>query len=125
MHEKAIAAKLDRLSELMFTRDRAIIDALWSDGFRLIGSEKGEVAETRDQLESLFNSIFTHPARFRWAWDERSVTIEDDIAWVFAEGHVEIVHADHVDRRPYRLVAIFHNRNGDWRWRLFSGSEPA
>jgi hypothetical protein len=121
----AIIAKLDRLGELMFARDAAIVDELWSDGFRLIGSEKGEIADSRDQLEALFTRLFVHPARLRWVWDDKPVTIENDIAWVFAEGHVEISYSDHVDRRPYRLVAIFRKIGENWRWRLFSGSEPA
>ena len=123
--DQQILARLERLGELLFARDPGIVDELWSDGFRLIGSEKGEIAETRDQLDDLFARLFHLDARLCWAWDTKTITIENDIAWVFAKGHVEIAHPDRIDRRPYRLVAIFRKVDGNWRWRLFSGSEPA
>jgi hypothetical protein len=119
-----ITAKLEQLGELMFARDMAIVDELWSDGFRLIGSEIGEIATTRADLETLFSGLFEHPARLRWRWDETVTTIENDIAWAFAEGNLELAYADHTDRKPYRLVTVFRRANDSWQWRLFSGSEP-
>src|SRR5258707_6036768 len=50
----------------------AIVDELWSDlGFRLIGSEPGEIADTRDGLARLMNSLFSRPARLTWSWTSR------------------------------------------------------
>jgi hypothetical protein len=123
--EQAIIAKMDRLGELLFARDPDIVDELWSEGFRLVGSEKGEVADSRDQLEAVFGDLFARPPRFRWAWDRTAITIENGIAWVFAEGNVVITFSDRAERRPYRLVAIFRKTDQGWGWRLFSGSEPA
>ena len=38
--DQAILARLDRLGALLFARDPAIVDELWSDlGCRLVGSE--------------------------------------------------------------------------------------
>ena len=122
---QAIASKLDRLSELMFARDIAIIDELWSDGFQLVGSEEGEIAITRDQLVTLVTNLFAAPFRLCWNWDDKSVTVEGDIAWVFAQGHLEFVYDDHTDQGSYRLVAIFLRAGNGWLWRLYSGSEPA
>lgn len=121
---QAITSKLDRASALMFARDIAIVDELWSDGFRLVGSEEREIATTHAKLVKLVTALFSAPFRLRWDWDGKSVTIENDIAWVFAEGHLEFVFDDHVDRVSYRLVAIFHRAGTDWKWRLYSGSEP-
>ena len=121
---EAIAAKLDRAGALMFARDPAIVDELWSDGFRLVGSEIGEIAATRDELVTLVTAIFNAPFKLCWVWDDKSVTIENDIAWVFAQGHLEFVYDDHVDTVSYRLVAIFRRAGTDRRWRLYSGSEP-
>jgi hypothetical protein len=122
--EQAIIAKLDRLGELLFARSSDIVDELWSDGFRLVGSEKGEVAETRAQLEAVVDDLYGRPPRFRWAWDKTSITVENDVAWLFAEGNIVITYSDRADRRPYRMIAIFQKFGGNWRWRLFSGSEP-
>ena len=122
--EQAIYSKLARASELMFAKDIAIVDELWSDGFRLVGSEVDEIAATRDELEGLISYIFTAPFRLRWSWDSKPVTIENDIAWIFAQGHVEFVADQDVQRFPYRLVAIFRRAGADWTWRLYSGSEP-
>ena len=119
-----ITAKLEKASALMFARDIAIVDELWSDGFRLIGSEEGEIAATRADLETLINFLFSAPFRLRWVWASKDLTIENDIAWVFAQGHVEFVYPDHTDPLPYRLVAIFRREKKDWVWRLYSGSEP-
>ncbi|CAN7609403.1 nuclear transport factor 2 family protein [Rhizobium sp. LjRoot254] len=124
MDEQAIYAKLDRASALMFAKDMAIVDELWSNGFRLVGSEVGEIAETRDELEGLVAYVFTAPFRLRWIWDSKPVTIENDIAWVFAQGRVEFVYDRHVHPAAYRLAAIFRRAGTDWTWRLYSGSEP-
>jgi len=56
--DQTILSKLDRLSALVFARDPAIVDELWSDlGFRLVGSEQGESAETRDELAVRSRSV--------------------------------------------------------------------
>lgn len=117
--------KLERLGELLFAQDMAIVDELWSEGFRLVGSEIGEIATTRSDLEDLFSRLFKRDARLRWRWDETVTTIENDVAWVFAEGNLELAYADHTDLKPYRLVTVFRKTGDDgWQWRLFSGSEP-
>lgn len=121
---QAITAKLDRASELMFARDIAVVDELWSDGFRLVGSEEGEIAAARDELVALVTALFGAPFRLRWDWDDKSFTIENEIAWVFAQGHLEFVYDTHTERVSYRLVAIFRRASDGWQWRLYSGSEP-
>jgi hypothetical protein len=123
--EQAVLVKLDRLSTLVFARDPAIVDELWSDlGFRLVGSEEGEIAETRDAVAAHMGILFAKPIRVCWSWDDRKVTRHGDVAWVFAEGCVEIVRPDHTAREPYRALCIFQKVDGRWCWRLFSGSEP-
>lgn len=124
--EAMIHSRLDRLNSLLFARDPAIVDELWSDlGFTLHGSEQGESARTRDELAALFAGLFARPYRLSWAWDSRTVSRQRDVAWVTAEGRIELTHADRVERQPYRMIGIFQKRGDEWRWRLFSGSEPA
>ena len=60
--DQAILARLDQLGALLFARDPAIVDELWSDlGFRLVGSEPAEIADTREGLAALMTSC--SPAR--------------------------------------------------------------
>src|SRR5438876_904196 len=122
--DQAILARLDRLGALLFARDPAIVDELWSDlGFRLVGSEPGEIADTREGLAQLMNGLFSRPVRLTWSWTSRKVTRQGELAWIFAEGHVVATAPDRADRLPYRLVCILQRVAGDWRWRLFSGPE--
>jgi len=121
---QAIISKLDTAGAMISAKDMAIIDELWSDGFQLIGSEEGEIAVTHDELVALVSAIFSAPFTLRWVWDSRSVTIETDIGWVFAQGHLYFIYPDKTDEVSYRLVAIFRRVNDDWKWRLYSGSEP-
>ena len=122
---EAVLARLRKLGELLFARDRAIVDDLWSEGFELYGSETGEHAASRGDLVQLFDRLYALPFRIRWQWDHPAVTIAGDVAWLTAEGKLELTHVDRIERKPYRLVAIFQKISGAWKWRLYSGSEPA
>jgi hypothetical protein len=124
--DRAILSKLDRLNALVFARDPGVVDELWSDlGFRLIGSEQGESAATREELAALIEALFLKPIRISWVWKDRTLTRLGGFAWVCADGEIEIASPERAERRPYRLVCIFQKVDGLWRWRLFSGSEPA
>lgn len=121
-----ILAKVDLMSALLSARDLRLVDELWSPGFRLVGSEPGEVAETRDQLVRLFTRLFSRPVRYRFDFPAAAVNRSGDVAWLFAEGDLLATADDGTVRRlPYRLTAVFQAVDGAWRWRLFSGSEPA
>ena len=123
---RAILARLDRLGELVFGREPAVVDELWSDlGFILYGSEAGESAHTREELAHLFEGLYALPFRIRWRWDDPAVTISRDIAWFISEGQIELTYPDRMVSQPYRLAAIFQKVGGQWKWRLYSGSEPA
>ena len=123
--DKIVLSMLDRLGACLSARDPAIVDELWTDlGFRLIGSELGESAETRAELAALFDALFSMPARLSWAWSERTVTRSGDLAWVCAEGALEMAYRDRTERKPHRAVCIFQKVAAMWCWRLFSGSEP-
>ena len=124
--EDEILAKLDRLNALLFARDPGVVDELWCDlGFTLYGSEQGETVETRAELQSLFASLFARPYRLGWKWDRRRATCQYDVAWIAAEGQIEMTHPDRVEHLPYRMIGVQQQIGGEWRWRLFSGSEPA
>jgi hypothetical protein len=124
--DQSLLAKLDRLNALVYARDPAIVDELWSNlGFRLVGSEVGEIDETREELAAHMAALFAKPFQVSWAWAQRKVTRHGDIAWVFADGEIVIAYPDRTERKPYRMFCIFQEVDGRWYWRVFNGSEPA
>jgi ketosteroid isomerase-like protein len=121
-----VLAALDRLGAALGARDPGFADlfAPVAD-VRLIGSEKGEVAEGRAAIAALADALFRLPVRLGWQWRRRDVSVAGDIAWLFAEGDVVIAGADGERRRPYRLTGVLQRFGDDWRWRQFHGAEPA
>ncbi len=123
--QEAVFALMDRLGTMIFARDMAVIDEMWSGpGFRLIGSELAEEARSREEMAIFFAHLFAAPARYRWEWGERAVEQLGDLIWVCAKGDLIISLPEQVRRKPYRTTCIFERRGGRWLWRLFSGSEP-
>lgn len=123
--EQAIRRKVARMSGLLAAHDMAIVDELWSPGFRLIGSEQGEIAEDRAGLERLFTMLFARPVSYAFDFRRFDLAAQSGVAWLFAEGDLVASAADGATRHPYRLTAVFTGGGEDWTWRLFSGSEPA
>jgi hypothetical protein len=124
--EEEVLAKLDRLGALLFARDPAVVEELWCDlGFSLYGSEEGETVETLAELQTLLQALFARPYRLAWKWDRRRATCQENLAWIAAEGRLEMTHPDRVEHLPYRMIGVLQRIGGQWRWRLFSGSEPA
>jgi ketosteroid isomerase-like protein len=125
---EAIRRKVERVSDLLFQCDPRVVDEIWSPGLRLVGSERGEIAEDRNRLVKLFDMLFARAARhaMRYAFDFPKFEVESigDVAWLFAEGDVTETTLQGVTRRPYRLTAVFEHDDEGWRWRLYSGSEP-
>ena len=123
--DQAVLAKLDRLNALIYARDPAVVDELWSDlGFRLVGSEIAEIDETREELAAHMQALFARPIRISWEWRQRKVTRHGDLAWVFADSEIVIASADRTERKPYRMFCIFQKLRDRWYWRAFNGSEP-
>ena len=122
--DQAVLAKLDRLNALVHARDPAVVDELWSGlGFRLVGSEIGEVDETREEVAAHMEALFARPIRISWAWGPRKVTHHGDLAWVFADSEIVIAYPERTERKPYRMFCIFQKLYGHWHWRVFNGSE--
>lgn len=121
----SILARLDEFNRLVASRDLGIVDLLDNpQGFALFGSEAGEHAQGPG-LRPFFAEVFAKPYTITFVWHDPAITFAGDIAWVTAEGTLHLGYSDRVTSMPFRLVAIFQKQGGDWRWRLFSGSEPA
>lgn len=123
--EAALNARIDRFVALLRDRDPVIVDELWTErGFRLVGSEKGEVFQTRDELERKFAVIFANPRQLVFEWPRREITVEGDVAWVFVEGDLIYRGPAGDERKTYNATFVFQRLDGRWRWRQFFGSEP-
>lgn len=124
--ETTIRAHLDEFARLIAARDMAIVDTLANPrGFLMLGSEAGERASGRTEIEALFRALFAKPYALSFAWKAPEVTVAGDIAWVTAEGMMSVVRPSGTRPMPYRMVGIFERVAEGWAWRLFSGSEPA
>jgi ketosteroid isomerase-like protein len=103
-------------------RDASAAFALWAedDDVTLFGSEQSDTARGPAELRTHMEAIAGANATIRFAWSDRRVHVEGDVAWVSASGTLS------VDGRvtPYQAVGVLVRRGGDWRWHTFSGSEP-
>lgn len=117
---------LEEASARIFARDLTIVDLFWEGGqFWLFGSEADEQDLTREALRAHMAVLFAKPYRIRFAFGDMQVDGHADIAWANAHAVLEVHHPDRVAQAPYRLFAMFQRIGGTWRWRVFSGSEPA
>jgi ketosteroid isomerase-like protein len=123
--DAAINARIDRIIALLRDRDPAIVEELWTErGFRLVGSEKGEVFRTRAELDSKFAAILANPRQLIFEWPRREITVEGDVCWVFVEGDLVYRGEGGDERKAYNATFIFQRLDGEWRWRQFFGQEP-
>jgi hypothetical protein len=113
-----------RLGRLTAARDSGVLDEFEEDGI-LVGSEPGEIARGRTELAAFFDTLRAWPAAITWEWSRMDHTIAGGTGWFFAEGWVVARRGDVETRRPYRLSGVLTHDGSRWRWRLFSGSEPA
>lgn len=110
---------LDKFDRLVSTRDMSAVDEFTDDAL-LVGSEAGEIAKGRRQLEAFFVRVFAREDAFSWVWDRVEVSDVGDVAWFLAEGHVVIgSHA-----APYRVSGVLRRVGGRWLWSQYHGSEP-
>lgn len=117
---------LEDVSDRIFARDLSVVDLFWEGGgFWLFGSEEHEQDLTREELRAHLGALLAKPYRVRFVFDRLMVDQQGEMAWLNAPAVLEVHHPDRVARMPYRLFALFQKIGGQWRWRVFSGSEPA
>ncbi|MFO1067947.1 MAG: nuclear transport factor 2 family protein [Geminicoccaceae bacterium] len=124
--ELVLLEKLERFVAKIAAKDLSVIDDLWSDGFLMVGSERGEICRTRAELEAKLRSVFAPARTLRFDWPRRDVRLAGPVGWIFAEGDLVIRAGDGSETRvAYLASCIFEQVDGSWRWRQFFGSEPA
>lgn len=123
--ERGVRKTLMRLNDRLSRRDLAVVDDFArGEDTLLVGSEAGEVARGRAQIEAHFQAMFSRSEIVAFSWREVEVAVHGRVAFLHAEGEA-VLHDDAGDqRRPYRLTAVLELQAGLWRWRLFHGSEP-
>ena len=106
-------------------RDPNAAAALFADdGLSFSGSDLAERATNRAELLALLHAIASSPNTLRFAWTERRVHVDGDVAWVNAVGTVTVTGPGGERTIPYRATAVLRRHGGRWRWHTFAGSEP-
>ncbi len=121
-----LSSKLVAFQSMIETKNRTLAEELWSDGgFHLIGSERGEICLTRQQVEAKLDVIFSNPATLNLEFPRKHISIVGNAGWIFAEGVLRRRDRAGVEEvREYLATCIFEKVNGVWHWRQFFGSEP-
>ena len=103
-------------------RAAASASALWAEDedVTLFGSEQADTARGPTAVREHLEAIAGAAATIRFAWDDRRVHREGDVAWVTATGTLTV--DDRVT--PYQAACVLVRRDGEWRWHTFSGGEP-
>jgi ketosteroid isomerase-like protein len=103
-------------------RDAGAAFALWAedDDVTLFGSEQADTARGPAELRAHMEAIAGASATIRFAWTDKRVHVEGEVAWVTASGTLAV--DDRVG--PYQVACVLVRRAGQWRLHTFSGSEP-
>ena len=116
---------LERFNHLVSTKNLQVLaEFAPGDAVLLIGSEAGEIAKGRGELQVFFARIFTRETTFSWEWDRIDASRAGDVAWFFAEGSVILSTAAEQRRSPYRISGVLERHGERWLWRQYHGSEP-
>ena len=123
--EIAIRATFQEFSEANSRMDAERALGVFADDgdVTLIGSEGGETARGREEIGALLGRVLPAAGGYSWEWEEMIVDGTDSVAWVFAEGYARA--GSGAGRIPYRASVVLEQQAGQWKWRLFHGSEPA
>jgi hypothetical protein len=102
-------------------RDGEAAAALWSTDadIAMYGSE-GEAARGPVAVRELLKAVSESPRTIEFTWNDHTVHLERDVAWLTAFGDVVVDGR----RSEYRTTAVFVRRDGQWQWHTHSGMEP-
>ncbi|MET7421828.1 nuclear transport factor 2 family protein [Dactylosporangium sp. NPDC005555] len=119
---------VDRLGMAFLSQDVAGVLACFvpDDDITYVGSEAGESATGRTEVEKLLESLFARAESYSWQATAATVHTVPGGAFVLAEADGEEHLPDgSVNPFPYRVTGLMSRRaSGIWLWRAVQGAEP-
>jgi ketosteroid isomerase-like protein len=127
--DEALRLQIDEVLELfnnlVSTKDPQVLaEFVPGDDVLLVGSDSGEIAKGRKQLEAFFARIFARKATFSWEWERIEASQAGGLAWFFAEGRVVLSTMQEQRKSPYIVTGVLERHGERWLWRQYHGSEP-
>ena len=90
----------------------------------MVVTSEDAVLRDRGELEGFLERYARSSTTYSWDWERPLVAVEDDVAWLLAEG-VETATTPSGDvRTPYRMTLLCLHRDGRWRIAQAHGSSP-
>jgi len=122
------AEALDALSRAFAARDVAAALACFVDDDEVIysGSEVGEVAAGRAELQVLFAALFQRDVAYSWHATDVRWSCRNDLMLVAAcaTGHARGRGPGADEDFAYRLTGVLSRQTDGWRWLHLHGAEP-
>ena len=120
-----VVRALQRLNAMVSRRDMAVLDEFAREAdVLLLRSGSDELSVGRDQIETVFKTLFAQPIALSWDWKDTRVSSSGDVAWIHAAGEAIAKAPDGEQRLPYRMTGVLQRGESGWKWRQFHGSEP-
>jgi len=125
--EKAVMKILQDLSDGLTSRHvQRVLDLFATDAdIVLLGSQAGEKAIGRRELENFLERLFSRSMVISFEWKWHLVSIKGSVAWVVAEGLIHWKSANQHQSFPYRATIVLKKKGEKWLIMHCHGSEPA
>lgn len=120
-----IVRVLDAFCDAIARRDvGAVLDLfLPRDDVMVVTSEDATLRD-RNELEGFLERYAHSSTTYSWEWERWVVAVEDDVAWLLAEGVETATTPSGGVRAPYRMTLLCLHRDGRWRIAQAHGSSP-
>jgi len=122
---KDVMASLDAV---WLGRDSAAILECFEPDVVFFGSGEGEQAVGHDGLKAMLAMLspLAEGATFTIEWDSLQGERLGNVGLISGIGHVRSSGSlERFDGTAYRVTGVLIQRDGEWRWKVYHGSEPA
>lgn len=124
-HEIAVDA-VRRLQERLGAGDVEGAVACFVEDGATFGAELGERAHGHDELRDFLGQLVARPVTVGWELAAVCASRSDDALSFVSDAQVLLVTEDGAtDRVPFRVAGVLREAEGEWRFELFNGTEPA
>ena len=90
------------------------------------GSEQGEKATGHGDVRALLSDLLSRPMAYAFDFPDLTFGEHSGLVWLVADGDCTESAADgSAETFAYRLTGVLADENGQWRWLMLAGSEPA